>query len=396
MTMKQDGGPSTALILSGGGAYAAYEIGTMKALFTGQSPVTGYRMLRSNTFVGCSMGAVNAATIVAESDQELPTALGTLEDIWLNHYAANRGLCQEGAIRIRGDPAKYLSAECLARKPIQPLSWLLQDSLFFAREGLARMAALMGSQEPLARRALQLIDPGVLINRDDFLKIVVGSIDLAKIRGSEKLVRITATNWRTGHIRVFRNQDMTDVVGHNAISASATFPGLPPIMIEGEPYVDGGFHTNTPTRPAWDAGANTMHVIYMNPDISKIPLRRFDNVIDILDRLYHMMMATVFEQDIRLARDINRGLTVMEGAGGALAGPEMRGILRLAGRVTQIPSDLPPYRKLTIHRYFPTDDLGGSLGILNFDRDHIQTLINLGFRDAVEHDCSRNACLLPD
>jgi predicted acylesterase/phospholipase RssA len=394
--MIQGDGATTALILSGGGVYAAYEVGVMKALFTGQSRVTGYRMLQANIFVGCSNGAVNAAAIVAQPDRDLAAAVSLLEDLWLTQFAANRGRCQEGAVRIRGDPGKYWDAECLRNNPLRLLSWLVEDGLFLAREGLARTSALVGSGEPLARRALELIDPGTLIDRENFVRIVARNIDLAGIRRSQRVLRITATNWRTGQLRIFRNQDMIDAIGHLAIGGSSAFPGLSPVVIDGEPYVDGGYQTNTPTQPAWDAGADIMHVVYMDPDVNKIPLRRFDNIIDVIDKLYHILMATILERDIDLARDINHGLSVLEGSGGSLADPELRGILRLAGRITQAPSGLPPYRKLTIHSYHPTDDLGGSLGILNFDGKHIESLIARGFRDAIEHDCSQSGCLLPD
>jgi hypothetical protein len=56
-----------------------------------------------------------------------------------------------------------------------------------------------------------------------------------------------------------------------------------------------------------------------------------------------------------------------------------------------------PYRLLTIHRYHPHDDLsGGPMGVLNFERDHIEDLIERGFEDSVAHDCVESGCVLPD
>ena len=46
-----------------------------------------------------------------------------------------------------------------------------------------------------------------------------------------------------------------------------------------------GVETWFPLRPAWDAGADVMHVIYMDPDIRNIPVREIENTFDTLDKL---------------------------------------------------------------------------------------------------------------
>jgi hypothetical protein len=40
-------------------------------------------------------------------------------------------------------------------------------------------------------------------------------------------------------------------------------------------------------------------------------------------------------------------------------------------------------------------DLGGALGLLDFGRDRMATLINTGFNDAVENDCAKTQCVPP-
>jgi hypothetical protein len=52
------------------------------------------------------------------------------------------------------------------------------------------------------------------------------------------------------------------------------------------------------------------------------------------------------------------------------------------------------YRELTVRRFHPHDDLGGTLGLLNFDRERIRRLIDRGFTDAVYHDCRVCGCVL--
>jgi predicted acylesterase/phospholipase RssA len=387
----------TAVVLSGGIAYAAYEVGVLKALFQGLSPAVADRgPLRPDIFVGTSMGAVNAATMVSQLGAGALAAVQFLEDVWVNQFATDPGRCQEGAVRVRGAPENYWNPAYWLRRPLQPLSWFLEDGLYLAREGLVRMADFLNSSGPLGRRALEVLQPVTPIADENFKRIVARTINLAAVRNSDRVLRVITTNWRTGKLREFGNADLTDAVGHRAIYASAAFPGIPPTLIDGEPYVDGAYLLEAPTQSAWFSGADIMHLIYIDPDIEKIPLRRFDNFIDILDKVYHIMVADMFDRDVVLARDINRGLATLARGEAPSTDEQIRGVLRLVGRAVQVPPQLPPYRTLTMHRYHPSDDLGGALGLINFDRDHIQWLIARGYRDALEHDCQQSNCLLPD
>jgi hypothetical protein len=54
-----------------------------------------------------------------------------------------------------------------------------------------------------------------------------------------------------------------------------------------------------------------------------------------------------------------------------------------------------PYRQLTLHRYRLRHDQGGAESVLDFDADHLRHLIRLGYRDAAEHDCAAEGCVLP-
>ena len=54
-----------ALVLSGGGALGAYEVGVLKALCQGLCPGLGPRKLEATLRVGTSVGAFNAAFLAA-------------------------------------------------------------------------------------------------------------------------------------------------------------------------------------------------------------------------------------------------------------------------------------------------------------------------------------------
>jgi len=53
------------------------------------------------------------------------------------------------------------------------------------------------------------------------------------------------------------------------------------------------------------------------------------------------------------------------------------------------------YRTLTIHRYHPDEDLGGTFRWLDFDRDRMLRLIDRGYEDACTHKCIPLRCVIP-
>src|SRR5437868_8326353 len=57
---------STAVVLSGGGANAAYGVGVLKALLRGESPATDFQPLEPQIYVGTSGGGINAAIMVSQ------------------------------------------------------------------------------------------------------------------------------------------------------------------------------------------------------------------------------------------------------------------------------------------------------------------------------------------
>src|SRR5207253_4051185 len=127
----------------------------------------------------------------------------------------------------------------------------------------------------LADRLLDLVDLSVLISNEPLHRVVTAMIPPDNIRQSDKLLRIAATNWTTGQVHIFSNADFTGEIGHRAVMASAAIPGLTrPVDINGAPHVDGGVVMNTPLLPAIKAGADTVHAIYLDPDVQNIPLQR--------------------------------------------------------------------------------------------------------------------------
>ena len=91
-------------------------------------------------------------------------------------------------------------------------------------------------------------------------------------------------------------------------------PGIfPPVEIPPEVFVDGGVLMNTPLAPAIHAGGTEIHVVYLDPEISPIPLSEFQTTLDTLQRTFSIALAGIFNRDIEAAERINRSLALALG-----------------------------------------------------------------------------------
>src|SRR6185503_7614585 len=400
--VSEENGEKMAVILSGGGAYGAYEVGVMKALLGGEMKGTGYTPLDPQVFTGTSVGSFNASVMVSQAGVSPRAATAHLEHIWLNEVAEGVAGCGNGVFRFRANPLRYFDYDCFSN-PIQPVAELDRDTMFLARSFLTRGLNFLATRGPIVNRALQFVDTSAFIDVGPFREMLDKTIDSEALRNSEKLLRIVATNWVTGEVKTFENEDVAgEAIGSLIIMASAAIPGIfPPVRIGDDVYVDGGTVMNTPLNCAIDAGASTLFVIYLDPDVGNIPLHRLMNTVDTMDRVYTIMLATKINEDIETAAWINAGLTIMERveelkSAADLSREEVTAFIRVAGQIALRIKQGRRYRKLTIHRFHPHDDLGGPLGMLDFRREPITHLIARGFEDAVYHDCYESKCVFPD
>jgi predicted acylesterase/phospholipase RssA len=394
-TIDQD----AAVILSGGGAYAAYEVGVMKALFTGECQATDYKFLNPGIMTGTSAGAINAAILASYPDTDICTLIRYLEDVWVNQIGASPERCGNGILRYRGDLLQFFDTRCFTDNPLRVFTEFSQDLAFLTQNFYQHALRFLITSGSLENRLLQLIDVGAFVTSEPIRSLLPRIVSLAGIRGSERKLRIVTTNWTRGIVRTFENHELTDDLGFSIIQASAAIPGIfLPQLIGGDFYVDGGVLTNTPLNCAIDAGASTLHVIYMDPDVQNIPYHRLESTIEVFDRLLVISSAARINEDVDTARWINRGLDLIERGGrdGDLSNQDIRAFIRVAARIEERIKAGLPYKKLTVHRHHPHDDLqGGALGLLDFDRDGIASLIKRGFEDTVNHDCAASHCVLP-
>jgi hypothetical protein len=181
--------------------------------------------------------------------------------------------------------------------------------------------------------------------------------------------------------------------------ASSALPGFfTPETVGAQAYVDGAVLLNTPLKPAIRAGADCLHVIYLDPDVSSIPLHYLGNLLSTLYRTQVINWASTVNESIREAEGINDALQILNAAQQEqpVAGIDAKGVVQTLAKFGKQLENLANYRLLTIHRYHPRDELGGPLSLLNFRRSRIEYLIERGFHDAVSHDCVASKCVRPD
>lgn len=383
---------TSALILSGGGADGAYEVGVIRALAAGACPATGFEPFEPAILSGTSIGSFNAAVLVGEAGETLEEGVEGLARLWLDALAEGSSECGGGGFRVRADPERVLDPLCYARAPVRTLRRLVEDAGSLTWTGALGATRFFAGERPLRQRFLQLLDLSSLVSRSGFERVLRDRVAYSAIRASSKRLLIAATNWLSGALKIFENRHMTTEVGPRILMGSSALPGIfRPVDVSGQPYVDGSVLANTPLKPALRAGADELHIVYLDPDVSNIPLDRIASLPEALYRTQLISWAAVVNRDIREASAVNDGLEVLRGGGRE----DSPGLLRLAGKLAEAGTELERYRPVTIHRYHPRRDLGGVFGLLDLRRDRLEGLIRRGYEDAVAHDCTDSGCVFP-
>jgi predicted acylesterase/phospholipase RssA len=275
----------------------------------------------------------------------------------------------------------------------------MQDARFVLPQVIPRSRRFSKSSLPFSANSfwkalLEQFDLSVLFELEPFQSLVRQTVSLDELRNSILGLKIIATNFDTGKAAIFTADDVAGPVGHAGILASAAIPGFfGQVEINGEFYVDGGVVMNTPLLPAVH-GADVLYAVYMDPDVTKIPIENLRSTLGVFDRLLVTNFAFGLNQEIQMIEDFNRSLVLVD----ELDGRTEMGFQPLARTASVLKSQLgriDGFRSTTIHRFHPADDLGGPLGFLDFSFEHIDQLIQRGYRDAVEHDCTASGCVLP-
>jgi NTE family protein len=206
----------TVLVLQGGGALGAYQVGVYEALHeAGIAP---------QWVIGTSIGAINAALIAGSKPEE---RVEKLCDFWTR--------VQNDQFVPGGLPAWLATA---ARNMVAITNGV---PAFFSPNPLAfnsphyRLgpeSAGYYSVSPLRRTLEDLVD-------------------LKQLNSGETRITVGASSVRTAEMRYFDSRDMPLSLDH-IMASGALPPGFPPVRIDGELYWDGGILSNTPVEVVFD------------------------------------------------------------------------------------------------------------------------------------------------
>jgi NTE family protein len=206
----------TVLVLQGGGALGAYQIGVYEALHeAGIAP---------DWVIGTSIGAINASLIAGSKPEE---RIEKMCDFWSrvqNDRFVPGGLPSwvESAVRnwqaIAAGVPSFFSPNPLAFvSPHQPLG---------------TSSAGYYTVDPLRRTLSDLID-------------------FEQLNSGTTRITVGASNVRTAEMKYFDSRDMPLALDH-ILASGALPPAFPPIEIEGELFWDGGILSNTPVEVVFD------------------------------------------------------------------------------------------------------------------------------------------------
>ena len=206
----------TVLVLQGGGALGAYQVGVYEALHeAGIAP---------KWVIGTSIGAINAALIAGSAPDE---RLGKLCEFWSrvqNDHFVPGGLPAWLATATRNWHA--ISSGVPAFFSPNPLAFASPHNR------LGPEAAGYYTVAPLRRTLEELVD-------------------FDKLNNGGTRITVGASSVRTAEMRYFDSRDMPLSVEH-ILASGALPPGFPAVRIDGELYWDGGILSNTPVEVVFD------------------------------------------------------------------------------------------------------------------------------------------------
>lgn len=229
-----DSEEKTVLVLQGGGALGAYQAGAYAALAE-----AGYM---PSWVAGISIGAVNAAIIAGNPPER---RIERLRAFW-----------EEVSSRLKAWP---LAAGDTSRKLFNETSAALV-ALWGVPGFFAPRIPPAPFMPPGTPEAISVYDSSPLHATLNEL------IDFDLLNAGTVRVSVGAVEVLTGNMQYF--DTISQTVGPEHVMASGALPpGLPPVLIDGKPYWDGGLLSNTPLQHVLERGGPRHDMVVFQIDL---------------------------------------------------------------------------------------------------------------------------------
>lgn len=358
------------LVLSGGAARAAYQVGVLKAVSS---------LLPAGTpnpfpvISGTSAGAINAATLAVYAN-DFSKGVRRLNMVWRDFEVGH-------VFRA--------------------------DTLGLLKAGAHWMAALTFG-------GLGKYNPVSLLDRAPLRKLLETYLDCSQIRfaidnGFLDAISITASGYTSGEsvsfyqgapgIKPWRRAHRIGVpatIGYEHLMASSAIPFLfRAERINREYFGDGSMRQSAPLSPALHLGAERLLVIGVHkrePDGERVTVHEYPSMAKVGGHVLNSIFLDSLDTDLERLQRINN--TVAVASKGRLTKPKL-GLKKIDALVIEPSKDLGeiashhikrlprPLRFLLRGIGATSKDDSSFISYLMFDRDYCRELISLGYADAM-------------
>lgn len=358
-----------ALVLTGGGARGAYQVGLLRCL------ARHVPDLRVPIITGVSAGAVNAAHL-ASHHGTFPDAVEELSALW-----------------------SELTPERVFRADLPSLSW-----------GAVRWGLRLLSGGRLSPRAVRgLVDTAPLQRYLEEAMAAIGGeitgIDYNLRRGVLKAVAISTTSYSTGQNVVWvqgRDIDLWERPNRKSVQAqirvdhvmaSAALPLMfPAVQIGDQWYGDGGIRLAAPMSPALHLGARRILAVSTRFNRSRAEadepeVAGYPPPAQVMGVLLNSIFLDLLDQDVQRLERLNRLLARLPEDQRDGMRPVRMVVMRPSQDLSKLASEYEPrlpraFRFMT--RGLGTRETGSPdvLAMMMFQPDYLRRLMDLGEQDA--------------
>jgi NTE family protein len=360
----------TALILSGGGARGAYQVGVLKGL----AEILKDAKIKNpfQILSGVSAGAINCGQLASDIEQ-FDVAIEKLVYLWSN-------ISSEQVFKTDFLSLNKFSLGLFGEKKLNalldtsPLRTLIEKHCDFSRIQKNLDAGIIDS---------------VIITANNYDKN--SAVSFVQSR-TEKVA------WSESR----RHAEIT-VINASHIMASSAIPMLfPPVLVNASYFGDGCVRNNTPCSPSIRMGADKLFVIGVRTQVSSEKLahskappavknneHKEPSMIRILNTLLNAVLLDGVEQDVHRIQRINELVTKTDLK--TRATHDLRTIPAICispsediGEIArQYAHHLPRLLRMTISTFGHLDEASEILSYLLFNPQFCRKMIDMGYHDAL-------------